>query len=156
MSKNRKIILFAIISLTIFLILAIFLCPKLVKIIFAPKHYIHFENLDKVEVCYKSDGFGSTGNSNVITYEVEVTDKEFLNLIETTYKDKIINDYNTNLVRKGAYKIVINETIELCIDDDGEEFCLDYNGKWYKVKPNMEIYKKVISIIENELNSSKN
>lgn len=148
---NKKI--YALIFLLIIIILLIMLINF--NTVFAKKYYIQFKALDKVTVAYKSDGWSSADTSSKIEmYEVDITDKEFLNLIEKTYQNKIFNDYNTNILFKGKYKIIINDNIELCTSDYEKYFCLDYNGKWLRIKSNKEVYNKMVEIISEEANKT--
>lgn len=153
----KKIILilyFSIIILIISLLFISIINPELniiVKAIFGKKHYIKFDDIDKVIIAYQSNGFSSQVLSDTITCEIEVTDKEFLNLIEKTYKNKIFTQYPTSILYKTEYKIVINDNIELCTSNDDNFFCLDYNGKWLNIRANKKIYDKMIEIIQPEL-----
>ena len=99
MKKNDKILIisiyFAIICLAILLVLAIFTenGANIFETIFSPKHYISFDKLEEVTVCYKSNTFSAESNEDTSYCEVIVKDKEFLELIEKTYRNKIVNDY---------------------------------------------------------------
>ncbi len=157
MKKNDKILIisiyFAIICLAILLVLAIFTenGANIFETIFSPKHYISFDKLEEVTVCYKSNTFSAESNEDTSYCEVIVKDKEFLELIEKTYRNKIVNDYfKGGLLSKGYYKIIIDENIELCTSGlDG--LLLDYNNKYLLVKFNEEIYNKMMEIIKPEL-----
>ena len=158
MKKNDKILIisiyFAIICLAILLVLAIFTenGANIFETIFAPKHYISFDKLEEVTVCYKSDYFFCKSNENTVYCEVVVKDKDFLELIEKAYRNKIVNDYLyfDGSIDIGKYKIIINENIELYACRS-QKLCLDYNNKSLSVKFNEEIYNKMIEIIKLEL-----
>ena len=158
MKKNDKILIFsiyfAVISLMIFLISIIFTKSGMetAKTIFAPKHYISFDKLEEVTVCYKSDYFFCKSNENTVYCEVVVKDKDFLELIEKAYRNKIVNDYLyfDGSIDIGKYKIIINENIELYACRS-QKLCLDYNNKSLSVKFNEDIYNKMIEIIKPEL-----
>lgn len=158
MKKNDKILIFsiyfAIISLAILLVLAIFTenGANIFETIFSQKHYISFDKLEEVTVCYKSDTFSCESNENTIYHEVVVKDKEFLELIEKTYRNKIVNDYHyfSGILAKGQYKIIIDENIELCTCGL-KGLLLDYNNRYFLVKFNEDIYNKMIEIIKPEL-----
>lgn len=149
--KIMYILFFIIVILIVFFILvsSTGLGSSLFKMLCAKKVYIQFEDIEKVTITYKSDGVGSLRKDDVIDLEVEVTDKEFFNLLEKNYKNKIINNYMINgVLVKGKYKI--NDNIEIC-PYERDYFCVVYNGKWIKAKFNEKIYDKMIAIIKTEL-----
>lgn len=157
MSRKVKIFIFilyfCIFVLSIILILSIFtnFGKNITQTIFLPKYYIKFDDLDKVKVCYKSNNFSNEILLDATYFEIEVTDEEFLKLLEDSYQNKIVNDYFTGgILSKGQYKIVINDNIEL-YTCGLNGFYLDYNNCVMLVKFQPEIYEKIVDIVDNKL-----
>lgn len=166
MNKSKKFLIFAIyftILILIFL-LCIFIFTEdgndIALTMFAPKYYIKFDDLKKVTICYNPDEIYPSIErfpelENIPYCEFEVTDEEFLKLIEDTYQNKIFTNYHTGgILGKGSFSIIVSDNFQISTSTLGG-FRLDYKDKYIKTAFNEKIFEATVQMIINNYNNTE-
>lgn len=102
MNKSKKIIIFVLYFIIIFLGVLYFYNPEIICDMILPKYYIKFDDLKEVTILYNPSNSPYQEYHIVEEYpeldgisacEVKIDDKLFIKLIKDNYENKIVSKY---------------------------------------------------------------